>query len=61
MDEMTFKMAKGEAQFMLDALAKEPYEKVFALINKIQEQASEQMAQGAEQADKFGVDVETKE
>ena len=42
MSELIFKLTKEESQIMLNALTKEPYENVFKLINKIQEQVSEQ-------------------
>ena len=43
--ELTFKLTEQEAQIMLNALIKEPYLAVVDLINKIQQQASEQMQQ----------------
>lgn len=43
--ELTLKLSKEEAQKVLDALVKEPYVVVNDVINKIQQQASEQMEQ----------------
>ncbi|MFE8697987.1 hypothetical protein ACFYKT_16720 [Cytobacillus sp. FJAT-53684] len=40
--EFTFKLTEAEAQKVLDALIKEPYITVVDVVNKIQEQASEQ-------------------
>lgn len=44
--ELTLKLSQVEAQNILNVLAKEPYIQVVDLINKIQEQASEQMQKG---------------
>lgn len=44
--ELVFKLSRQEAQIVLDALTKEPYIAVVDLINKVQEQASEQMGEG---------------
>jgi hypothetical protein len=41
--EFNFKLNEQEAQLMLNALTKEPYGLVVDVINKIQQQASEQM------------------
>lgn len=43
--ELTLKLSEQEAQLVLDALVKEPYISVVDVINKIQQQASEQMNQ----------------
>lgn len=43
--ELTFKLTEQEAQQVLGALVKESYITVVDVINKIQEQASEQMIQ----------------
>lgn len=40
---ITLELTEGEAQIILNALVKEPYINVVDLINKIQNQASEQM------------------
>lgn len=40
--EFTFKLTEQEAQIMLNALTKEPYGLVVNVINKIQQQATEQ-------------------
>jgi len=42
---LTFALTEAEAQIVLDALVRQPYGVVAALIAKIQEQASEQMKQ----------------
>lgn len=43
--DLTFKLTEQEAQIVLDALVKEPYVTVVDVINKIQQQANEQMKQ----------------
>lgn len=43
--ELTLKLTEQEAQLVLDSLVKEPYGLVVGVINKIQQQASEQMKQ----------------
>ena len=40
---ITLELTEGEAQIILNALVKEPYINVVDLINKIQNQASEQI------------------
>lgn len=40
---INLELTQDEAQIILNALIKEPYNVVFELINNIQEQASEQM------------------
>jgi len=40
--EFTFKLTEQESQIMLNALTKEPYGLVVNVINKIQQQATEQ-------------------
>lgn len=40
---ITLELTQSEAQMILNALVKEPYINVVDLINKIQNQASEQM------------------
>ena len=40
---LNLKLTEEEAQKVLDALIKQPYVEVVDVINKIQEQASEQM------------------
>lgn len=46
--ELTIKLTEQEAQTVLNALVKEPYLSVVDVINKIQQQASEQMNQKPE-------------
>ena len=41
--ELKFTFTKEEAQLIVDALVKQPYEKVFLVVNKLQEQAIKQM------------------
>lgn len=41
--ELTLKLTEQEAQTVLNALVKEPYLSVVEVVNKIQQQASEQM------------------
>lgn len=41
--ELSLKLTEQEAQVVLNALVKEPYLSVVDVINKIQQQASEQM------------------
>jgi len=41
--ELIFKLNEQDAQIVLNALTKEPYVAVVDVINKIQQQASEQM------------------
>lgn len=41
--EFTLKLTQEEAQIVLNALVKEPYLNVVDVINKIQQQASEQV------------------
>jgi len=41
--ELIFKMTEQEAQAILNALIKEPYGLVFEVVNKFQQQATEQM------------------
>ena len=41
--EIKLILNEQEAQMILDALVKEPYLKVFNVVNKIQDQAMEQM------------------
>lgn len=41
--EFIFKFNKQDAQKILDALSKEPYRNVVDVIDKLQQQASEQM------------------
>lgn len=41
--EFTFKLSEKDAQIILNALIKQPYIEVVDVINKVQEQASEQM------------------
>lgn len=41
--ELELKVSKEEGQIILDALIKEPYNEVYQLIYKIQEQSAEQM------------------
>lgn len=43
--ELTLKLTDQEAQTVLNALVKEPYLTVVDVINKIQQQASEQINQ----------------
>lgn len=43
--EFNFKLTEQEAQIMLNALTKEPYQQVVNVINKIQNQAIEQRNQ----------------
>jgi hypothetical protein len=43
--ELTFKLSEQEAQVVLNALVKEPYITVVDVINKIQQQANEQIKQ----------------
>lgn len=40
---INLELTQSEAQIILNALVKEPYNVVFELINNIQEQASEQI------------------
>ena len=41
--ELTFQLTEQEAQQILDALVKQPYIEVVDVINKVQQQASQQM------------------
>jgi ribosome-associated toxin RatA of RatAB toxin-antitoxin module len=41
--ELEFKIDLDEANVMLNALSKQPFEQVAKLINKLQEQAQEQL------------------
>ena len=43
MKEITLTLTVDEANQILDSLGKEPFNKVFQLINKIQQQASPQL------------------
>ena len=43
MKEITLTLTVDEANQILDALGKEPFNKVFQLINKIQQQANQQL------------------
>jgi hypothetical protein len=45
MNILTFTLTEVEAQKVLNALVKEPYGNVVDVINKIQQQAKEQMEQ----------------
>lgn len=44
---LTFTLTEAEAQIILDALALRPYIEVVAVIDKIQQQAAEQMQPSA--------------
>lgn len=43
MKEMNFNVTVDEANLILESLGKMPFEKVFALVNKLQEQARNQL------------------
>ena len=54
-ENMNFTFTEQEAQIILNALCKEPYNQVVGVINNLQTQASEQMKPQPKQG--FGVDV----
>jgi len=50
--ELNFKLSQVEAQQILNVLAKQPYDQVFEVIGKIQQQANEQIQEKVETEEK---------
>jgi len=50
--ELNFKLSQAEAQQILNVLAKQPYDQVFEVIGKIQQQANEQIQEKVETEEK---------
>jgi hypothetical protein len=54
---ITLNLSVEETNLILEGLGNMPFAKVYALVGKIQEQASEQLKQGAEPAESTGSDA----
>lgn len=56
--ELTFTLTVEEVNLVLEALGKEPFNKVFQLIGKVQQQASAQLQQnGAQESNGKNADM----